>query len=123
MRTRATEVIIQAVSPLLGVHWVSLPGEAGTAAVVAVAATAAVGPTQGCGLAGGGRVVEATGAVVAGGGVVAGAVVAPGGVVAAGAVAGGGVVCAYALPTGKNFTTAATSNTQARAISPTRVGI
>jgi type IV secretion system protein TrbL len=46
IKTSATEVSIQAVSPPLGVQFVRTPGDAGTAAYLSVSATAVDGAAQ-----------------------------------------------------------------------------
>src|SRR5580658_4060774 len=92
IRTRATDVSIQAVSPPLGVQFVSTAGTAATAAYLSVSGTAATAPAHAGTVGGGGFAdgagVAAAGAAGAAGPAAAGASVVAGAVVWAMAAAG-----------------------------------
>ncbi len=108
MSTSATDVSIQAVSPPLGVQFVSTAGTAATAANLSVSATAALAAAQ-AGVAGGGGFAAAAAGAGAAGAASAGAAGAAGAAAAGASVVAGAVVCATAAAGDRPMKTAAAS--------------
>src|SRR5208282_3691024 len=101
MSTRATEVSIHAVSPPLGVQFVSTAGTAATAAYLSVSGTAALAAAHAGVAGGGGFAATAAGAASAGAAGAAGAAAAGASVVA------GAAACATAAAGARPMKTAA----------------